>query len=124
MASRTLKFRAWNGKNFIFSFLPNGQDRLGWFFSNTKGYIIQQFTGLMDKNAVEIYEGDILFSINDFADDQPSARFQVLWFVDRWAFQMMGDEKYGGGHNRCEVNKNCEVIGNILENPNLLKNEY
>lgn len=106
-----------NGTDFFF----DGGWRGVGYFMNCDNFIVQQFTGLKDRNEKEIYEGDILLSIDNFADDQPSAQFQVLWFVDRWAFQMKGDEKYGGGHNWCEVNKNCEVIGNILENSNLLK---
>lgn len=39
-----LKFRAWNPKTerYIYSYTVSGNDRLGWFFANTKGLQLEQ----------------------------------------------------------------------------------
>jgi uncharacterized phage protein (TIGR01671 family) len=79
-----------------------------------KDIIWLQFTGLTDKNGIEIYEGDIVTHLH-------SADTCVVVFQKETAMflaQEIGDEKLGFG-----IEDVTEVIGNIYENPELLKKE-
>jgi len=108
MAQRVIKFRAWDKleKEMIEDF---GRTNL-WELcggNETDYFAIMQFTDLLDKNGREIYEGDILTGNK----------------VVRFGNIDGGYEgEYGIGFNVNPFHsEEMEIIGNIYENPELLK---
>lgn len=75
-------------------------------------HIVQYSTGLRDKKGEEIYQGDIVTHNTNIMGDT------VVWFGG--AFRLGEGLKTHTLLNRIE---GCEVIGNIYENPELLKGE-
>lgn len=74
-----------------------------------------QYTGLKDKNEIEIYEGDIIkydFNELNFRIEFVNAEFRARRFYENIEELYPCEFDYG---------KECEVIGNIYENPELLK---
>lgn len=73
--------------------------------------------GRMDKNKEEIYEGDIVLYDRNIHKDIDTAKFKVVWAKDRYVLQEIKHKYYIDDVNWELV----EVIGNIYENPELLK---
>jgi uncharacterized phage protein (TIGR01671 family) len=80
---------------------------------------VEQYTGLKDKNGVEIYEGDICTLYGGLY------KATVVYAADnaRYGFALVGRDfdgaDYDYGFNE-ETLRNCEVIGNIHDNPESL----
>lgn len=129
---RSTEFRAWDGKHMLTAFVMNAQ---GDCF-NDKGiqrhWKLLEFTGLLDKNGVKIFEGDIVRLYRP--DDDKFKWVSVLvveWFVEYAAFMLaLNTEIFKGRKNttlddrdNMSYAQRYEVIGNIYQNSDLLE-EY
>ena len=84
--------------------------------SNNKDFVLEQYTGLKDKNGVEIYDGDYII-INGITN-KPFIGKEV--FYENGAFQCAwsdGNDTFGGDTYLVDLAscKDIEVIGNIHE---------
>ena len=77
---------------------------------------VGQYTGLNDKNGKRIFEGDIVEGVDYTSED---GGYGVVGFDDG-AFEVSGNDCYGTFHENY-WGKDFEVIGNIHDNPELLK---
>ena len=92
------------GRNWTLTQMP---------IDKTFEFVLTQFTGIKDKNGKEIYEGDILLA------DWNDKRYKPCITTVEW------DEKefcyYFSTGSVTEAHWSHEVIGNIYENPELIK---
>ena len=131
--NREIKFKFWNKKNS--RFLQNDNNSIDktifdlWDWVEVMGtctsfpmgdYVFVQCTGLTDKNKKEIYEGDIL---NFTARYKQTGPVEVIYYGGSYGCVITDD---GGLKEFWDLSHIVqqhypEIIGNISENPELLK---
>lgn len=129
---REIKFRAYDTKEKKFDIFDHYQDFATFhYYQETpniiegkpmnQNLILQQFTGLKDKNGKEIYEGDIvkyrkLNRPDDGLKYGLSLALEKQYTVE---YKFCGFLPFSGWVDNEDLE--WEVIGNIYENPELLK---
>ncbi len=102
-----------NGNCVIVEFDKDGNELSYDVDSETVG----QFTGLYDKDGKEIYEGDYLKGLGD--------EIYAVWYSKELACYMVDlvvpDSQATDSLGCYDIEKYFEVIGNIHDNPELLK---
>ena len=138
MNQRPIKFRVWDGKKIslfpMFGYNENVDINEQFKCANANGLILMQFTGLTDRNGVEIFEGDIVkedfyensedISITSGIKIRMIKKIGIMEW-DKMGFQIKSIDKNKIREWQDEMGnlwseKNLEVIGNVMENSEYL----
>lgn len=124
---RQVKYRLWcnNKKEWekdAWHLTPDGRiiDSNRQIEMKSETHFLNQFTGLLDKQGVEIYEGDVVAYDLGF-DDEKHENYKIVFDNKQCAYFMFPlNDKSRLRHFTYSAKNDCEVIGNIYENSELL----
>lgn len=118
---RVIKFRAYT---------EISNEVLGMKYDVPHNYndTVMQFTGLLDRNGKEIYEGDLVANTDSelYYSSHSYLTYRVFWSDKTWQLgwrlkSINGDETPDFTFEDILDPKETEIIGNIYENLELLK---
>ena len=107
-----MQHRPLNLRHQIWSYWSGDWNMGGWDPMDVLPETVGQFTGLTDKNGKEIFEGDI-YNMGD-----KNILYVVVWRDCGLIGKQLGSTSYAGVEYWKEK---IEIIGNIHDNPELLK---
>ena len=132
---RIIKFRIFNKKIKSYININTSAIFIDELNNLNDNLIVEQFTGLHDKNGKEIYEGDIVnwgmhhsnseerFHRYAIVEFNPDIQFKIIFYIN----SQNGVKKETDGHifrfgqfAYKETEKHLQVLGNIYENSELL----
>ena len=113
---RTIKFRAWDeSQKYMAKQGTPDLETIQSFFFHFGDCQLMQFTGLTDKNGVEIYEGDIV-KVDIFTKNYCI----VFGESKKWGASFQYKSDFSIYYLTESFTRDCLVIGNIFDNPELL----
>ena len=124
---REIKFRVWNNEQKKFEYFDLNNITVPDRMLSQHSYPVQQFTEIVTETEKEIYEGDIV-TYHSKVNDTAPRHGEVYWcdYHNGWAVKdskCYPESDFGVEQMNSPFMTFCEpeVIGNILENPELLK---